>query len=142
MPRTAAATPAFLTDRPTSLLSWREAEEGFVGGDYRIRLLGPYQWEISHRGRVLEINRSRRAAFEVVEDHFRARMRLRDSVRWAGVALGAAVVGGIAASWPNLHAAWLVGILSAAMFAGVSALVRMVAALTGNRNDPYRRREP
>ena len=143
MTRTAAVAPTTLpTDRPPSLLPWQEHDDGFAAADYRIRLLGPYQWEISHRGRVLDINSSRRAAFEAVEDHYRRRLRFRDTAKWAIVAATAAVVGAVAASWPGLHALWLVAVVSAAIFVWVSAFMRLVATITGNRNDPYRRRDP
>jgi hypothetical protein len=128
--------------RPMSWLDWAQDDEEYVGGDYRIRLIGPGRWQVLHRGSHLAYDPSLQSAFSVAEHHHRELLRRRDLMVWGGVLLASILVSGLVEMISRTLDIWAVPVLAIALYAGVSAVVRMYAAATRNRFDPYRRRAP
>ena len=128
--------------RPGSVLEWGVERDEYLADGYRIRLLAPAKWEITHRGSVLSTSKSLKMAFSIVERHRRRALRKRDLIFYGtvvflslfiGLAIGEAVTAG--------NGVWVLALVPV-LFLGVSALVRFTATLGGNLDDPYRRRLP
>lgn len=123
-------------------MAWRLEGTGYAGGDYRIVLLAPRRWEISHRGTPIGHEPSLKTSFQIAEHHRRETLRGRDTVAWgvlATVATVAAIAVRLAVSEINL--AWFVVLIVLSAVA-LTALVRMFSSLAGHPSDPYRRRLP
>ena len=128
--------------RPMSWLDWSQVGDEYVGGDYRIVLIEPRRWEIRYRGSHLAEDPSLQSALTVAEHHYRELLRLRDLVTWGIVLVGSLIIAGLVELTSRTIDMWAVPILAVALFAGVSAVVRIFAAATRSRFDPYRRRAP
>lgn len=128
--------------RPASPIEWWALGDEIRGGPYRIRLVAAHRWEISRSGVVVAEERTRSASFHRAETHLRQHQRRTDVVVWSIVlVLGIAAMGALA-EWVKSATIWWVSMLGLALFVVVSAVVRLGAALTGSRNDPYRRLMP
>ena len=125
--------------RPGSVLDWHIHDDEYVGDGYRIRLLEPEKWEVTHRETVLETPRSLKRAFAKVERHRRDTLRRRDLWVWGSLFV-AALVTGISVS--QLAPAASIAVLPVVFFVGISALIRVAAALSRSVTDPYQRRLP
>ena len=128
--------------RPASLLDWWQVGDELRGGPYRIRLIEPHRWEISRDGIVVAEEPTRSSSLHRAELHHREVLRRRDIVVWSGVILLSVAAVAALAEWVERATIVWVGVLALAMFVGVSGVVRLVAALTGSRHDPYRRKAP
>ena len=128
--------------RPMSWLDWSQDGDEYAGGDYRIRLLGPRRWEVLHCDVHIAFDPSLQSALSVAEHHHRERLRLRDLKVWGGVLVVSILVAGIVEMTLRTLDVWAVPVLAIAFYAGISAIVRLSAAATRNRFDPYRRRAP
>ena len=127
---------------PMSWLDWEQDGDEYVGGEYRIRLLAPRRWEVLHGNSHLAYDESLRSALAEAEHHHVERLRLRDLKVWGAVLAASILVSGIVELTSRAMEMWAVPILAIALYAGTSAIVRIFAAATRNRFDPYRRRAP
>ncbi len=130
------------TDLPTGgLLRWRQHADHYAGGDYTLRLLAPYAWEVRHLGEVVDVVPSRKLAFRLAEIDHRERTRRHDMKRWGALAL--AGFGGLMLFFlVEVGDLWLVLVAGGVMYFTVSAVARFAAAASRSRTDPYRRLEP
>lgn len=120
-------------------LRWVQDGEDLVTGEYRIRLLGPEQWETTLRGRPIHVDRRRSMALAYAEHHFREAQRRKQITWWASSA-GVSLLGAIVLyRWISTP----LGFVSFAALVGVflGSLARCVAAITRSLLDPYRIRE-
>jgi hypothetical protein len=120
-------------------LKWARDGDDLASGRYRIRLLGPGQWETTRGGRVLRVDTRRSIALAAAEHHHRETQRIQQITRW-GLSAGAALVAAMVARL------WILTPLGLFLFAGavwlfVASLARLSAAITKNLLDPYRARE-
>jgi hypothetical protein len=125
--------------RPGSVLDWRISGEEYLAGDYRIRLIEPRKWEITHRGATIAYHPSRASAFVIVEDHCRDAIRRRDLIRLAltfVIAIAGWMTAGLVA-----EEMWVLA-LPVVLYFTLSSFIRFFAVLSRNVNDPYRRRMP
>lgn len=127
--------------RPGSVLDWQIEDDDYVGDGYRISLLAPSNWEITHQDRHLAYDQSRRSAFAVVERHRREALRRFDLIKWAEVMVGALLVWLVANQLIAPGIAWWL-LAFVLLFVGISTLVRFGAALSRSVVDEYRRPLP
>ena len=123
---------------PGSVLDWHIFDDGFIAGDYRIRLLGPERWQVTCDEATVGEYRRLKTAFSTCEHHARDVLRRRAVVRHGVVAALAFV------AWLLVDAAFgLTGIgyfalaLFPVVFVGIRALVRCLASTAGNIDNPY-----
>lgn len=128
--------------RPMSWLDWHEDVDGFAGGDYRIRLLEPFRWEVSRAGRHVLFHETRSGAMDEAETHYREGLRRRDMWVFGLIALLAGTAVLLAIAFVPLDDLWRVLLFALLVHVVLSSLGRFVAAATRNRLDPYRRRAP
>lgn len=127
---------------PAGLLRWHRDGADYVAGRYRIALIEPRRWEIGYRGDPIGHDPSLKASLRLAEQHRRKVLRKRDAIAWGALVAVVSAVGAMA------HGVLTVGtipwylVMVVLAWTAVSALVRMVAALTANPRDPYRRRLP
>jgi hypothetical protein len=120
-------------------LRWTSNGDDLVAGRYRLRLLGPGEWETSHRGRPLERNALRSQALARAERHYREAQRTRQIIQFTVLA-GLGMVMAIAAT-NRLTEPWGVFLFAAAVWVLLSSAARSLASVTRNLLDPYRTRE-
>ncbi len=126
-------------EKAGSVLDWSIRGGDYVADDYRIRLLEPRRWEISHGGAVIAYHFSRNEAFGIVEDHYRDSVRRRDLMRLGLIFVLAILVWiGLGSMMEEL---WVLGLPFVVYFA-LSSFIRFFAVFSRNANDPYRRRLP
>ena len=129
------------TVRSMSLLDWRRTDDGYAGGDYRIRLAKPGCWEIDHRGEPVASTGSLKLAMTKAEFDYRERLRRRDLARSAlAFATFAWALLGMASAWTAQL--WFVVLFSILVGGLLTSLARFVGAASFSFNDPYRRRLP
>lgn len=124
---------------PLGGLTWRREGEDLVAGSYRLRLLGPLDWETTYRGRPLARYARRSMALAGIAKHRREAQRVQQITAWAALAALALVTAGVAAA--NLDSATGFFFLAGSTWVFLSALARCVAATSRNLLDPYRARE-
>lgn len=122
-----------------SILDWNIRGDDYVADGYRIRLLQPRRWEISHEGAVIAYHFSRKEAFGIVEDHYRDTIRRRDLIR-LGFTFVLAILAWIALG-SMMEELWVVG-LPFVFYVALSSFIRFLAVFSRNASDPYRRRLP
>lgn len=121
-------------------LRWTRDGDDLVAGPYRIRLLGPRQWETTHRGVSLGVDPRRSIALAGAEHHHRETQRIQQITRW-GLSAGIAVlVAAVLSLWLSTMLGFVLFTVAAAVF--LSSAARCVAALNRSILDPYRAREP
>ncbi len=136
------STEQFPVEPPAGLLAWSRDGADYLAGRYRISLLEPSRWEISYRGDPIDHDPSLRASFRIAELHWRKVLRKRDAIAWGALIVGATAAGAIANAVLGVgNIPWYL-VMIVLVWVAVSALVRMVSALTDNPRDPYRRRMP
>ncbi|NNC91365.1 MAG: hypothetical protein HKN80_02610 [Acidimicrobiia bacterium] len=124
---------------PGSILDWRVRGEDYLAGSYRIRLLEPRKWEVTHQGAVIAFYSSRKAAFGIAEDHWREAIRRRDLIRLAltfVLAFSAWMIAGLL-----VEELWVLA-LPVVLYFTLSSFIRFFAVFSRNVNNPYRRRLP
>lgn len=123
----------------TGRIQWSWDAEGAVGGRYRVRNVAPFRWELTFRDRAISEHHRLSSARVAAELHHRRLLRRADLIRWGALATVSLVV------MPGLGAVGgavsILGII-AAVWVFATALPRLLAALTGNLLDPFRRRDP
>ncbi|NNC93223.1 MAG: hypothetical protein HKN80_12110 [Acidimicrobiia bacterium] len=127
---------------PMSWLDWVKEGDEYVGGEYRIRLIEPYRWEVLRKGKPAFFDTRLSGALARTEDHYRDRLRVRDLLTWSAVLAGSVLLGVVVELSRDAIGLWGFPLQAAALYVGMSAIVRFYAALTRNRFDPYRRRAP
>ena len=127
---------------PMSWLEWRREGDEYAGGDYLVRLVEPYRWEVLRAGRHLFYDRSLNSSLTRADHHYRDRLRIRDLIVWTAVLIASIGLGVVVEITRDTLDLWGVPLLALAMYGGGAAVVRFYAALTRNRFDPYRRRAP
>jgi hypothetical protein len=120
-------------------LRWHPDGDDLVSGKYRIRLLGPDQWETSRRGRVLRVDTRRSIALAAAEHHHRELQRRQQITRWSLSAGAGLVAAAIIHLWIRTPLGLF--LFAAAVWVFVASLARCSAAITRNLLDPYRTRE-
>lgn len=128
--------------RPGSVIDWQARDDEYFGDGYRIRLLEPRKWQITHRDRLLAYHQSQKAAFSMVERHRREALRRQDLLLYSGIFAVAAVVAAAMVPFIGRGNAFPVLILGVLVFAAISALIRFTAVLSRSVTDPYRRTLP
>lgn len=121
-------------------LRWTADGDDLVARGYRIRLLGPCQWETTHGHRVLRVDRRRSMAIASAEHHHRELLRSRRIMLASVTATVAVLVGVVSTRWVHTPQGFLVFASAVGLF--VASAARLVAALSRNILDPYRIREP
>jgi hypothetical protein len=123
---------------PGSALDWYLYDDGFIAGDYRIHLMEPGRWQVMCDGVAIDEYHSLKTAFVTCERHA-GHQRRRTTVMRYGTVAALAVV-----AWFLVDAATRVtGIgyfalaLVPVVFVGFAALVRCVAAASGDPSNPY-----
>lgn len=125
-----------------SWLDWQRDGTEYVGGDYRIRLIEAYRWEVLHGGEHLRFDERLSSALAQAEHHHIESLRRHDLWMW-GLVLAGSILGGVLLeSNVEFTELWALPLLALILYAGLSALVRLLAAATRDRYDPYRRRAP
>jgi hypothetical protein len=127
---------------PMSWLDWARAGDEYVGGQYRIRLVEAYRWEVLRDGKHLFFDARLSGALVRAEDHYRDWLRIRDLATWGAVLVAATVLGIMVGSVREALGLRGYLVLVLAMSGSMVALVKFHAAATGNRSNPYRRRAP
>ena len=120
-------------------LRWTRDGDDLVAERYRIRLRRPGEWETTHRGRPLRVDRRRSMALAGAEHHRHESQRIRQVARFAllaGIALLAAAVTIRRLSNPL---GFLLFAVAVGIFLGSAA--RYQAAVNRSLLDPYRVRE-
>jgi hypothetical protein len=120
-------------------LRWIRDGDDLVAGKYRIRLLGPREWETTHRGRCLRVDSRRSMALACAEHHHHEAQRIQQITRWglsAGVAL---LVAAVSSRWLSTLPGFLLFMVAVGLFLGSAA--RCQAAINRSLLDPYRIRE-
>ena len=121
-------------------LRWTRDGDDLMAGQYRIRLLGPRQWETTYRGLFLSVDSRRSIALAGAEHHHRETQRVQQITRW-GLSAGVAVLVAAGLSlWLSTMLGFLLFTVAAGMF--LSSAARCLAAATRSLLDPYRAREP
>jgi hypothetical protein len=120
-------------------LRWTRRGDDLVAGRYRIRLRGPGEWELMHRGRALELHARRSNALARAERHHREAQR-RQQITCYVVLAG---VGFVAASVvaPRLTEPWGLFVFAVAIWVLLRSAARGLASATRNLLDPYRTKE-
>lgn len=121
-------------------LRWAADGEDLVARDYRIRLVGPGQWETTRQDQVLRVDRRRSMAIASAEHHHRELLRRKRIIVSSLTALVAVLVGVVATRWVYSPLGFLLFAGAIGLF--VASGARLVAALSRNILDPYRIREP
>lgn len=121
-------------------LRWVADGENLAAREYRIRLVGPCEWETTHRGHVLRVDPRRSMAIASAEHHYRELLRRRRIIFSSVTAVVAVIVGVLATRWVHTPLGFLVFAGAIGLF--VASAARFVAALSRNILDPYRIREP
>lgn len=123
---------------PGSVLDWYLYDDGFLAGDYRIHLPEPGRWLAVCDGATIGEYHSLKTAFASCELHVRHQRRRSAVVRYGTVAVLAVV------AWLLVDAvASLTGVgyftlaLVPVVFVGFAALIRCVAAASGDASNPY-----
>jgi len=124
---------------PGGLLAWSEEGDDLTARRYLIRNAGPNRWELVRRGRVNGVHRLQSVARRIAEIDHREMLRRRDIAVW-GTLAGAGLVASV---WFVLMwgVAGFFGLV-AAVFVAAAGTARMLAAVSRNAYDPYRRRDP
>ena len=125
-----------------SWLDWQEELGDVVGGEYRVRLEAPFQWEVLLAGEHLLFHESRASALDEAEAHFRERLRRKDMVAYGIIVLLAGAAMFATAELVPLDSIWSILLFALFVHIGLTSLGRFTAAATRNRFDPYRRRAP
>lgn len=129
--------------RPESVVDWRQHDDGYVGDGYRIRLRSAARWEITLRNRHLHTVPSLRSAFSIVEHHRREALRRGHLIWMTAWFVVGTTAGFVLSSRANdTQSLLLVPSAIACFFVGLAALVRFLAVLGRNLDDPYRRPLP
>ena len=128
--------------RPMSWLEWSRVGDLYIGGDYVIRLVEPYRWEILHRDTHVRFEPKLSAALAQAEHHHVERLRRLDLVGWGVVLVASLVAMALVDATVGLTGVWSVPVLCVLLFSGLSALARVLAAASRDRFNPYRRRAP
>lgn len=68
--------------RPMSWLKWSRDGDQYIGGEYVIRLVEPYRWEVLHRGIHLRFEPKLNTSLAQAEHHHIERLRIHDLVGW------------------------------------------------------------
>lgn len=123
---------------PAGRLLWKRDGGDLVAGRYRVRCIGPEQWETTCRGRLLPFQRRRSLALAMAEHHFREVQRVRQ-ITGFGVSSVVGLLGSIASFLVPQPAGFFVFVIS--FWLCLSSAARCVAAITRNLLDPYRTRE-
>ena len=126
----------------SSWLDWSRDDDEYVGGDYRIRLIEPYRWEVLFRGDHLRFDDRLSAALAHAEHHYIEAVRIRDMTKWGLVTLVSAVGLALLVSTEGLTGFFTFPLSLVIIVTGLAALARFVAVATRNLYDPYRRRAP
>jgi len=121
-------------------LWWTHDGDDLVAGKYRIRFLGPGQWETTCRGRFLRLDTRRSMALAMAEHHHREIQRIQQITRWGLAALASLLAAAVAWHW--ISAPLGLALFAAAAGALLGSVARCVAAITRSLLDPYRQREP
>ena len=127
---------------PMSWVDWKRDGDEYVGGDYRIRLIEPYRWEVVRAGSHLFYDTRLSGALTRADHHYRDRLRIRDLITWGAVLVLSVLLAAGVEMAGERSGLWSIPLLAVALYGGLSAFVRMVAAATRSRFDPYRRRAP
>lgn len=128
--------------RPMSWLDWRQDGNEYVGGQYRIRLLGPFQWQVLLAGEHLLYHESRAGAMDDAEAHYREQLRRRDMGVYGLIGLLALVTISLIVEFIPFNTLWSLLLFALVVYVGLTSLGRFTAAATRNRLDPFRRRAP
>jgi hypothetical protein len=121
-------------------LMWTRDGDDLVAGQYRIRLLGPRQWETTHRGRFLGVDPRRSIALAGAEHHHRETQRIQQIARWGLSAAVAVLVSALLSLWLSTLLGFILFTVAVGVF--LSSAARCLAAATRSLLDPYRTREP
>ena len=121
-------------------LRWTHDGDDLVAGRYRIRLLGPGQWETTCRGRFLRVDERRSTALAMAEHHHREFQRIQQITRWGLSAIASLSAAAVAGLWISTPLGLAVFVGAAGAF--LSSMARCVAPVTRSLLDPYRKREP
>ena len=127
---------------PMSWLDWARADDEYVGGRYRIRLIEAHRWEVLRDGNHLFFDARLSGALARAEDHHRGMLRIRDLTTWAAVLAGSWLLGTLVGSWRETLGLRGYPLLVLAVAGLMVALVKLHAAATRSRFNPYRRRAP
>jgi hypothetical protein len=127
---------------PMSWLDWSQDGDDYVGGDYRVRLRRPFCWEVLLRGKHLFSAPGLHAALVGADRHHRERLRAHDLTAWGVVLAFSVLTVALVEIVGDRAGLWSVALLGTALYAGISALVRLYAAFTRSSFDPYRRPAP
>lgn len=120
-------------------LRWRRDGADLVAGRYRIRLLGPRQWETTYRGRFLRVDARRSMALAIAEHHHRETQRKQQIIRWGSLTAVALLAAAIAAR--RISTPMGLFLFAFAVWVFLGAVARCQAALNRSLLDPYRVRE-
>ena len=120
-------------------LRWTQDGDELVVGRYRIRQRAPYEWDLSYRGRPLELHTRRSKALAWAERHHRETQRRQQINRWTALSFASVIGAGISLNWlTDPLGFFLIGVF---VWIALSAAARAVASVTRNLLDPYRTRE-
>ncbi len=125
-----------------SWLDWSQDADEYAGGEYRIRLVEPYRWEVLHRGAHLRFDTRLSSALAQAEHHFGERLRAHDLVGWGLILLGSVAAIALMGATVGLTRLWSIPVLCVLLYVGLSAMARLFAAASRDRYNPYRRRAP
>jgi hypothetical protein len=124
----------------SGLLRWAHDGDDLVAGRYRIRSLGPGQWETTCRGRLLRVDTRRSMALAMAEHHHREIRRIQLITRWGLSAIVSLLAATVAGHWISTPLG--LALFAGAVWAFLSSVARLGAAVTRSLLDPYRAREP
>ena len=127
---------------PMGWLTWVRDGDDHVSGPYRVRLVEPHRWEVLRDNRHLFFAPRLSAALTLADHHHRDRLRAIDLIIWTAVLLASTGVAGVVELAGDRAGLWVIPLLALAVYGAISAVVRIYAALSRNRFDPYRRRAP
>lgn len=127
---------------PMGWLDWQRDDGDYVGGDYRISLIEPHRWDVRLDGRHLFFDFRLSGALQRADHHYRDRLRRRDLIVWSTVLVVSVVAMAALELFAATNALWSIPLLALALYGAISAAVRIFAAATRSRFDPYRRRAP
>ena len=124
-----------------SWLDWTREGDEYVGGEYRIRLVGPACWEVLLRNEHIQFDDRLSSALARAGHHHIEAVRRRDMVKWSLVMVGSLLaVLFVAAIDPDQGVTLVVGGIASIL--GLTGFARFSGAATRNLYDPYRRRAP
>lgn len=127
---------------PMSWLDWRRHGDEYSADGYLIRLIEPHRWEVLRDGHHLFFATRLSGALQQADHHYRDRLRVRDLITWSAVLVASiALAAGVELSGAT-GSLVAIPLLALALYGALSAVVRMYAAATRSRFDPYRRRAP